>query len=90
MRVHGGVNITSVQWPVDRYVGLTSLRFIIAEVHPKICARLPCDEPCPELLDCDHPCPSGELPEPVLFRDSTEPGTQSAVNPANFRNASSA
>ncbi|KAF9780977.1 hypothetical protein BJ322DRAFT_1011491 [Thelephora terrestris] len=23
-----------------------------------VCARLPCDEPCAELLECDHPCPS--------------------------------
>ena len=89
-RVHGGANITSVQWPVDRYVGLTGHRFVVAEAYPQICARLPCDEPCPELLDCDHPCPSGELREPVLFRDSTEPRMQSAVNLANFRSASSA
>ena len=27
----------------------------------QICARLPCDEPCGNLLECNHPCPSGIL-----------------------------
>ena len=61
-RVHGNVPITNAQWPVDRYVGSTiDLRFIIAEIHFQICARLPCDEPCTRTLDCGHPCPSGEF-----------------------------
>ncbi len=28
--------------------------------HSKICTRLPCDEPCTNMLKCGHTCPSGE------------------------------
>ena len=79
----------NVQWPVDRYVGLIAgLGFIVAKVYLQICARLPCDEPCPELLKCDHPCPSGEFLNPFVFRNPTEPGAKSAVNLVGFRSVS--
>lgn len=44
-----------------------SLKFSSAETHIQICARLPCDEPCAELLECDHPCPSGKFLEFPVF-----------------------
>ena len=81
----------NVLWPADRYVGpMSGLRFIVAEVYLQICARLPCDEPCVELLKCNHPCPSGGFLMFLVFEHPAEPGTQCVVNLAQFRNVSSA
>ena len=87
---HGDVNIMSVRWLVDQYVGLTTgLRFIVADIYLQICARLPCDEPCAELLECDHPCPSGEFARCLVFGNLADSSTKSAVNPVKFRSVSS-
>ena len=86
MRVRGSVPTMNVQWPVDRCVGLATGHRFVAEIYLQICARLPCDEPCPKVLRCGHPCPSGGFLTFLVFEHPAELGVQSVVNLARSRN----